>query len=128
MEQFSIVEFCRKELTGLLHKEFPYLTFTINPNNNILNAFYGEEGICLDIKITDKEIGYGKTVWHPKDKAQTLDVFKEILQFYPQLAFVHCKYEIGKLDAKLEKIITMLTYAPGGPGYEEAKEDFNMRL
>lgn len=38
------------------------------------------------------------------------------------------KLDIKNIHEKLEEIVNLITYMPGGPGFKEAEKDFNERL
>nr|QQV29554.1 hypothetical protein K-LCC10_0299 [Kaumoebavirus] len=131
-DEFTLEGFFKKQLPGLLHKEFPYLSFKIASGR--LSVKHEKTPFILDVtakdgRITNSDQNYWEVI---KDTEEALRIFKDIVRREPSLAYIHVKHEMKcmekRIDAKLEKIIELITYAPGGPGYEEAKADFEARV
>nr|QQV29542.1 hypothetical protein K-LCC10_0287 [Kaumoebavirus] len=129
MEPYDLTAFCKDRLAALLKKEFPYLEFKVDFSRRyILEVGYKRLFLSCGVTIKGTRLYYSNKNWDVKNDITALRRFKEFIIRDPSLAFAHCEYKMKQLDEKLEKIITMLTYAPGGPGYEAAKSDFEQHL
>nr|QQV29509.1 hypothetical protein K-LCC10_0254 [Kaumoebavirus] len=129
-DKYTLEKFFAEELPALLTEKFPYLEFIYNKDR--IGVCASDAGMNLDIWVKGKDLvkSNGKS-WTPSTNESALNVVSEIVTRDPGLAYSHTKQEVERLDAKMDLILEkleQLLYMPGGPGYEEAKKDFEARV
>ena len=128
-DEYTLKKFCIEDMPKLLEERFPYLGFKSIEDEFLLNVYTDEAGMILGAKVKDKDIvAENEKFWTPEDTETALQVFILLIKSDPRLLYHHMKYKMKKIERKLteklDKILTMIEYAPGGPVFEEAQASF----
>nr|QQV29455.1 hypothetical protein K-LCC10_0200 [Kaumoebavirus] len=115
-------------------EEYPFVEFILEDGKirkviidkylYIMTIGYSVSRLCVMIGSVTCNFELEKNLHTESASNLIIQTLLAVPAFHIYLTIYETKKLIQPLEAQIKEIYTMLSYAPGGPGYEEAKDNF----